>query len=194
MGAQRDTPFQLRPAREADMPSVAAILSHYIENTVVNLAYTAPSEEEIVLKWKSVQSESLPYIVATDVDDRIVGYSYATGFRAPREGYGHTVEMSLFCHPKYTTKGIGTQLLKTLISVLSAPEDFPDYVPHPRSADKKVRMVIACMSVDDSSWKSGLGLKEYYERFGFEQVGRMNKVGHKFGRWIDTIYLQLALW
>jgi phosphinothricin acetyltransferase len=28
---------------------------------------------------------------------------------------------------------------------------------------------------------------------GFEHAGRMRSVGRKFGRWLDTVYMQLEL-
>jgi len=32
-----------------------------------------------------------------------------------------------------------------------------------------------------------------HAKFGFEQVGRLNQVGFKFGRWLDVVYMQLLL-
>ena len=32
-----------------------------------------------------------------------------------------------------------------------------------------------------------------HEQFGFEEVGRMGKVGFKFGRWLGTVLLQKSL-
>jgi phosphinothricin acetyltransferase len=44
-------------------------------------------------------------------------------------------------------------------------------------------MVMAVMSVDETSWKNGLGLRDFYVKHGFEEVGHLKKVGHKFDRW-----------
>ncbi len=32
-----------------------------------------------------------------------------------------------------------------------------------------------------------------HEALGFRQAGRLSAVGFKFGRWLDTVYLQRAL-
>jgi phosphinothricin acetyltransferase len=70
-----------------------------------------------------------------------------------------------------------------MIQILRSPEDFPEYVKTPRPVDSKVRNVLGCMSVDENGLNKGLGLKEYYERFGFEEVGHLKHVGNKFDRW-----------
>jgi phosphinothricin acetyltransferase len=195
MAAQPNTPLVVRPATDFDVPAITAIVKHYVEHSVVHFGFTPDTEEEILLKWKRIQAAGLPFVVAAlEGRDGVVGFGYATGFRGERSGYRHTVEVSVFCHPEHTALGIGTRLLSTLLDILKTPAEFPDYVPTPRAADAKVRMVIACMAVDETAWKGGLGLKNFYEKFGFEQVGHLPKVGHKFGRWIDTIYMQRVLW
>ena len=32
-----------------------------------------------------------------------------------------------------------------------------------------------------------------HARFGFSQVGHFREVGHKFGRWLDVLYMQKFL-
>lgn len=55
------------------------------------------------------------------------------------------------------------------------------------------RNVLAIMSVDEEGWKGGLGLRDWYVNWGFEEVGRMKGVGWKLGRWVDVVTLQLEL-
>lgn len=202
----------LRPCCVDDIPAITAIVEYYILNTVITFALTPIPQDEILQKWKAVLSENYPYIVAVDEKQELVGFSYASGFRSERKGYRHTVEMSLFCRPDCTAKGIGSQLLQKLIEIIKAPDEFPEYIATPRDEDNKIRQVLAVMSVDETGWKNGLGLRDWYLKHGFEEVGHMKKVGHKFGRWsvfsrrvtpvdvsnpdcrIDTRYLQLSLW
>jgi phosphinothricin acetyltransferase len=33
----------------------------------------------------------------------------------------------------------------------------------------------------------------FHERLGFVEVARLPEVGHKFGRWLDLVLLQLVL-
>ncbi|KAF2245736.1 acyl-CoA N-acyltransferase [Trematosphaeria pertusa] len=186
--------LRLLPCAEEHIPRIRAILEHYVLNTVITFSLVPPTEEDVFQNWKAVLDQRLPFIVAVGDEDQVLGFTYATGFRSARKGYRHTVELSLFCHPDHTAKGIGRRLLTTLIDVLRSPEKFPEYVDKPRSDDDKVRMVLACMAVDESGWENGLGLRDFYVSHGFEEVGHLKRVGHKFDTWIDTRYLQLCLW
>lgn len=38
-----------------------------------------------------------------------------------------------------------------------------------------------------------VGSRKLHERFGFEEVARLKRVGWKFDRWHDLIYMQLML-
>jgi L-amino acid N-acyltransferase YncA len=150
------------------------------------LALDPPTTEDIRNSWNASTSKNLPYIVAVDAeDDNILGFCSAGHFRGGggRAGYRHTVELSLFCHPKHVKRGVGSMLLDKLIDVLKAPEQFPEIVSTPRIAEDKVRMLIACMSVDETTWNEGLGLRDFYVKHGFVEVGHLKKVGHKLDRW-----------
>lgn len=174
--------LRLLACTEDHIPAIHKILEHYVLNTVITLALTPSSQDEIRQNYRQVVGQKLPFVVAVD-GEHVVGFTYATGFRSARGGYRHTVELSLFCDPSHTSKGIGSILLKTLIDVLKHPEASLEDVVEPRSEDEKIRTVIACMSVDETGWRNGLGLRDFYVKHGFEEVGHFRKVGRKFDRW-----------
>lgn len=185
----------LRSATQSDIPAIKAIHSYYILNTLITLAIVPSTDGELLSKYKSITSQGLPYIVAVDASaNSAIGYAYVTGFRSFKGGFKHTVELSLFCHPEWRGQGVGTLLLKKILEVLKEPGTHPEYIVNPRSDDLRVRIVVACISVDEAGRDNALDLKQYYQKFGFELVGHLKKVGHKFDQWIDTNYLQLALW
>jgi len=76
--------------------------------------------------------------------------------------------MTLFVHHEHRGKGIGTQLMSVLLKAI------------PRT---RIRELLAVMAVDDEGRDAGLGLRDYYVRWGFREVGRMERVGFKFERW-----------
>tara|TARA_R110002003_G_scaffold45_12_gene3561 strand:- start:19802 stop:20383 length:582 start_codon:yes stop_codon:yes gene_type:complete len=179
------TTHRLRACQHSDIPAIRSIAEYYVNNTVITLALDPPSHDDIAQSWKASTTQGLPYIVAVDDQDVVLGFCSAGTFRGGggRGGYRHTVELSLFCHPDHMKKGVGSALLQKVIAILKAPERFPEFIGTPREEHSKVRAVLACMSVDETMWKKGLGLRDFYVKHGFEEVGHMRNVGHKFDRW-----------
>ena len=55
---------RLRACRESDIPAIQSILEHYVCNTVLSLALTPPSHNEIREGWTKSVDQRLPYLVA----------------------------------------------------------------------------------------------------------------------------------
>jgi phosphinothricin acetyltransferase len=206
-------PVTLRPATPEDIPSVCEIHKYYVVNTVITFVVEPVSVETHTETLKKVQAQNLPYIVAVSENANIVGYSYLNDFRGSKGGYRHTVELSLFCHPDYLYQGIGSALLSKVLQIAVKPEDNIDFVTAVRPDPLKIRHIIAVMAIDTDSKEEGMGLKNYYESFGFVLNGHLKQVGYKLDRWlvhcavtlmlaliffvfnrIDTMYLQKTLW
>ncbi|EKG14317.1 hypothetical protein MPH_08497 [Macrophomina phaseolina MS6] len=194
--------FTLRPTRESDIHALHAIHVHYVANTVSTFAIEPTPVEKLLASFHGLRSLGLPYIVAVDAaaDENaaapaILGSIYVAPFRGAKGAYRHTVEFSLFCHPEHKGEGVGTALLTRLLAVLRDPEEWgEEWIGAGwRGEEGRIRQVIGCMALDEGGKNGGWGLKEWYGRFGFEQVGHLKGVGKKFGRWIDTVYLQLSL-
>jgi L-amino acid N-acyltransferase YncA len=177
--------IRTRCAIPLDVPAIYEIHKHYVLNTVITFKTEVTSEEAHVENLSFIQEQQkLPYLIAEAEDQAIVGYAYVTGFRSGKAGYKHTVELSLFCHPEHLYEGIGTTLLNRLLDVLSSPEaNMEFYVSGIREDDQKVRQVIACMAVNTNSKEEGIGLKKWYEGFGFVLKGHLSEVGFKFDQW-----------
>ncbi|KAI0073678.1 GNAT family N-acetyltransferase [Panus rudis PR-1116 ss-1] len=175
----------IRPAEAADLEAIAAIHTHYVLNTVITFTEEPLPKEFFLSAYESILSHGLPYLVAVDESSStILGYANAHPFRTMQSAYRHTVEISLFCHPDQRGKGVGSLLLRQLISVLRDPAGHPELC-HSSSQGQviAVKQVLAVMSVDEMAEGKGLRLKEFYERFGFEMRGHLRHVGYKFGRW-----------
>ncbi|CAK7201472.1 hypothetical protein SEUCBS139899_004176 [Sporothrix eucalyptigena] len=189
----------IRPAREADMAGVERIIGHYIMNTVLTFHEELQPSESYVKSFRAVQALGLPYLVAVRADDpdTVVGYTYAFGFRSERSGYRFASELSLFCDPAYTGKGVGSRLLRELLDILKTPElfltkfggSYPEGV-----SPRTIRHLIAVMAVNDVGKRGGMALKEFYESFGFVLRSHLVEVGYKFDKWIDTMELQYTFY
>lgn len=193
--------FDLRAAREADMPEVTRIATHYILNTVITFHEEVQPVDVYTKAFQSTQSLGLPYLVAVktiDSKERVLGYAYANGYRAERMGYRFASELSIFCDPEYTGCGVGSRLLGELLAILKTPSSFlgaPYNGSYPDGVEPRaVRQLISVMSIDVTGKREGKALQGFYESFGFVFRGRLQEIGFKFGRWIDTVELQYTFY
>lgn len=178
--------FSIRAATKADLPQIRDIFEHYVLNTVLSFLVQPPTLDYVASRYQDTLDRQLPYIVATDdsADGRVTGYASASAYRGYMLGYGHTVELTLFCRPDYTGQGIGTRLITELIGLLRQTKHVTnesDYESHQVEFD--IRKVLAVMAVDTASLGYGLTLRDWYLKFGFEEVGRLKEVGWKKEKW-----------
>ena len=184
----------IRPASPEDIPSVNNIQKHYILNTVITFKIEPNSDEAALDNYNAIKEEGLPYIVAVhETNNEVVGYCYASSFRGGKPAYRHTLELSLFCQPESVRQGIGTLLLDRIVNVLRFPSEWKGYYDGTRLFDYPPRQLMAVMAVDIDGPGEGLKLRDWYQRFGFVERGRLKEVGWKKERWVDTVYLQLDL-
>jgi L-amino acid N-acyltransferase YncA len=176
-------PIIIRAANSSHITSIYSIHKHYVLNTIATFKSTVVTEETHLCNLHKVHDQKLPFLVALSSDDteEVLGYTYVSSFR--HEGYERTVELSLFCHPSHLYKGIGSALLRKLLEILVSPQDNLDFVSSVRVEKERIKNVIACMSLDPGGRDEGLGLKRWYEGFGFVPSGHLRGVGYKFDRW-----------
>jgi phosphinothricin acetyltransferase len=161
----------IRDARDADMSAVASIYARHVLTGLASFEEVPPSLEEMQTRRANVLQLGLPYLVA-ELDGRIVGYSYATSYRA-RPAYRYTVEDSVYVEDGLNGRGIGSALLAELIA---------------RCERGPWRQMLAV--IGDSNNAGSIAL---HRRMGFAPAGNLVSVGFKFGRWVDSVFMQRAL-
>ena len=163
--------LEIRPTAAADLPSVTDIYEHAVRFGTATFELVPPDLAEITRRFDGLKGGGFPYIVAV-LEGRVVGYAYAGAYR-PRPAYRFTVENSVYLNPAVHRRGIGLQLLQRLIAACEA---------------RGYRQMIAV--IGDSANAGSIGL---HSRCGFQMIGTHPNVGLKFGRWLDTVMMQLAL-
>lgn len=161
----------VRPARDADIPAIAAIYGRHVRFGMATFETEPPAAAEMARRRQQVLERGLPYLVA-ELAGQVAGYAYATQFR-PRPGYRFTVENSVYIHPDHTRKGLGRLLLTELIAGCQTAGC--------------LQMVAV---IGDSGNAASIGL---HEALGFRHVGVLRQVGFKFGRWADAVLMQRPL-
>jgi phosphinothricin acetyltransferase len=163
--------LEIRPATEADLPFVTGIYEQAVRYGTATFELIPPDLAEITRRFKVLIDGGFPYLVAA-LDGRVVGYAYAGAYR-PRPAYRFTVENSVYLDPTIHRRGIGLKLMQRLISECET---------------RGYRQMIAV--IGDSANAGSIGL---HARCGFDMIGTHPNVGFKFGRWLDTVMMQLAL-
>ena len=162
---------EIRPATEADLPSITAIYEHAVLHGTATFELMPPDLAEMGRRFDVLSTGGFPYLAAS-LDGRVVGYAYAGAYR-PRPAYRFTVENSIYLDPAIHRKGIGLKLMHRLIE---------------ECISRGYRQMIAV--IGDSANAGSIGV---HTRCGFQMIGTHPDVGLKFGRWLDTVMMQLAL-
>lgn len=169
---ERPFSFAIRPVEDRDIPDIREIYNHYVTNSVVTF------DEDIwtVAQWRAkrdqLRSLGLPFLVAHSRSGQVLGYALVQPMSS-KSAYRFSVENSIYLGQAATGKGLGRALLEALIEACE---------------QAGIREMVAVIS--DKGAEGSIAL---HEKLGFVEVGRMGRVGFKFGRWLGTIYLQKSL-
>ena len=159
----------IRLAEEADIASMLAIYTPYVENTAITFDIKVPSLFEFNQKINSILYEA-PCLVC-EVDGEIAGYAYADLHRS-KGAYKWTREVSVYVAKEYQSKKYGTALYYSLIDLLKC---------------QNYRSVLAGITLPN------IPSVNFHERFGFHQIGVYDNVGFKLGKSQRVGWWQLSL-
>jgi L-amino acid N-acyltransferase YncA len=162
---------EIRPALASDLPAITGIYEHAVLHGTATFELIPPDLAEMTRRFNALMDGGFPYLVA-ELDGRVGGYAYAGPYR-PRPAYRFTVENSIYLDPAIHRRGVGLKLLKRLIEECE-----------PRG----YRQMIAV--IGDTANAGSIGV---HTRCGFQMIGTHPDVGLKFGRWLDTVMMQLPL-
>ncbi|MEO3431146.1 N-acetyltransferase family protein [Pelagibius sp. CAU 1746] len=164
----------VRQAEDDDIPAIQAIYAHHVLHGVASFELEPPDQAEMQRRHAGTLASGLPFLVAEDRpgSGAILGFAYAASYRA-RPAYRWTLEDSVYVLPGAGGKGIGSALLSELITLC---------------AGLGYRQMVAV--IGDSANESSIRL---HARHGFSDAGVLKAVGFKHGRWLDSVFMQLAL-
>ena len=161
----------VRPAAEADLPGILAIYNEVIATSTA--VYTSePSNLEERRAWfAGRRAQRFPVLVAVD-GSAVLGFASFGEWRGAWPGYRYSVEHSVHVRHDVRAQGIGRALVEALFPLALA-------------LGKHV-MIGGIDAANDVSIR-------FHQRLGFERVACFREVGHKFGRWLDLIFMQRFL-
>ena len=161
----------LRAATAADIAAITGIYREAVLHGTATFEIEPPDEAEMASRFQAITTAGYPYFVA-ELDGVVVGYAYANAYRT-RPAYRFTVEDSIYLAPHAQGKGVGMALLKALVEASTA---------------KGYRLMVAV--IGDSRQYGSIAV---HRRVGFTFCGTIHSVGYKFGRWLDSVIMELPL-
>ncbi len=166
-----DSGFEIRPATLDDCPGILAVYNEAVLTTTATYDYEPRTLEHRRDWFVARQRNGFPVLVAVDVAGRVAGWSALNPYH-DRIGYRFTVENSVYVAAESRGRGLGSRLLAPLI---------------PAGESRGFHAIIAAIDADNT-----VSLR-LHERHGFMTVGRFRRVGFKFGRWLDVVYMERLL-
>jgi len=141
------------------MATVAEIINHHIASGWAHFGDAPTTEAEWLADWEA-HHERYPWLVA-EQGDIIAGLAYGKTFNS-RAAYDWTAEVSIYLRDGLQGQGIGSLLYGRLVSLLDA---------------QGYRCLVAGITTPND------GSVRLHERFGFEHLGTLERVGYKMGAW-----------
>jgi L-amino acid N-acyltransferase YncA len=160
--------LNIRQATLTDLAQITEIYNDAIEKTTSTFD-TEPKTLEEQQAWYSAHDDRHPVLIAEE-DGLVVAWASLSRW-SDRCAYSDTAEISLYVKEKYRRKGIGKQLMA---SIVREGKTAGLHTMIARIAGSNKISVDLCRS------------------FGFQYVGTMREVGKKFGNLLDVHLMQLT--
>ena len=161
----------IRNAETHDLPQILAIYNEVIATSTAVYA-TEPASLEDRTDWYGQRRRAGFPVLAAAEGDSILGFSSFGEFRGAWSGYRYSVEHSVHVRADARGKNVGRLLVEALF---------------PIAAGLDKHLMIGAVDAANG------GSIRFHERLGFERVGHFKEVGHKFGRWLDLVFMQRFL-
>ncbi|REL25785.1 N-acetyltransferase [Thalassotalea euphylliae] len=161
----------IRTVVQTDSAAIAKIYNHYIANSTATFEETSISTAQLGQRIAKVLHVKLPWLIIENDQQQLMGYAYASKWRG-RSAYRFSSEVSVYISPQYLGHGYGQQLYEALFEQLRA---------------LGIHQAIGGITLPNPA---SIGL---HEKLGMKKVAHFDKVGLKFGQWLDVGYWQIDL-
>ncbi len=162
----------IRDVMQEDIAAITEIYRDAVLHGTASFELDPPDQREMASRMKGVVDTGYPYIVGLSEDGVLLGYAYASAYRA-RPAYRWSCENSVYIDKSAHGAGVGRKLMQVIIE---------------RCTALGFRQMLGI--IGGSEHMASIGL---HKSLGFEHVGTLPATGFKHGRWLDSVLMQLAL-
>lgn len=159
----------IRPATISDLQTITDIYNEAILNTTATFDTETKTAEQ-QKGWFNNHDEKHPIVVAEE-NGTVIGWASLSKW-SDRCAYDSTAEVSVYVHHEHRNKGIGKQLMQTLIA-------------EAKQAGLHTLIARITQNNDNSI--------HIHQSFGFDHAGVLREVGKKFGKYLDVHMMQKVL-
>ncbi len=156
----------IRPATLADLDAITEIYNEAIINTVATFD-TVPKTAAQQDQWFAGHDAKHPILVALR-EGKVVGWASMSRY-SDRAAYDGTAEISLYVAAASRGQGIGKRLMEAIVI-----------------AGQKAGLHCVLSRIAGGNEVS----IHLHKQMGFETIGIMREVGHKFGKLLDVVIMQ----
>ncbi len=161
----------IREAAQTDLPAITAIYAHHVLHGTGTFEEVAPDLAEMANRLEKVCQHGWAWLVA-EQEGQVQGYAYFAQLR-DRSAYRFSAEDSVYVRNDIRGQGVGKALVADLLI---------------RAEAVGFRQMFAVVGDSENIGSIGLHIS-----LGFRQCGVLRSAGLKFGRWLDSVYLQRSL-
>jgi phosphinothricin acetyltransferase len=161
----------IRDAARDDLQQILAIYNDVVATSTAIYADRPATLEDRAQWFEGRKARGYPVLVAVEAE-RVLGFSSFGDWRGAWSAYRHTVEHSVHVAAENRGGGIGGRLVEALF---------------PLAVSMNMHVMIGAIDAANN------GSLRFHERLGFQPVAHFKEVGHKFGRWLDLVFMQRFL-
>lgn len=168
---RRPFKFQFERLSEADRKPVIDIFNYYyyIENSIA--AYPENKVDYALYDMLLNMARGYPAVALKAEDGEIIGFGFLHPYN-PFPTFKQASEITYFIKPEHTGKGIGSEMLEYFIQ---------------EARKMKIDSILASISsLNERSIK-------FHAKHGFVECGRFCRIGRKFSRDFDVVWMQRVI-
>ena len=166
----KQTDIHIRAAADVDMEEVQQIYAAEVERFTASFEEVAPTVDEMKARRAAILAAGCRFLVAVR-SGKVVGFAYSGPYRT-RSAYRFTVESTVYVAPSAQRAGVARRLMMRLIT---------------ECEQAGFRQMIAVIGDENAASVA------FHAAIGFSFAGKLERVGFKFGRWLDTTTMQRSL-
>ena len=160
--------YEIRKAEVRDSRSISDVFNYFVENSHASYE-TNETGPDFYMTIKASSPHHPFYVI--EAANKVIGFGFLRPYRNT-EALRRTAEITYFILPKHTRKGLGKKLLRAL-------------------EKEAYEMGITTLLANISSLNNPS--LNFHVKNGFNRCGAFRKIGTKFGRDFDVVWMQKFL-